>query len=332
MAPPAVRVLEGLFGIFDNRVLGLLVTLQIPENLEEPRTIEQLAERTDSSPQALSRILRFAAGRGFIDEGPDRTYRANDVTRILRRDHPNSWTGWVEFASSEWHWDAWRHLDATLDLDGLSGMEHATGFSFFDYLSAHPQAADPFDRAMEAGATMQGLALSKALDWTGVSSVCDVGGGTGAALRMLQADHPHLHATLFDLPSVVARAKPVDGIDGEGGDFFTTIPQGCDRYLLLAVIHDWDDDQATKILENLRVAMPAHGRAFIVENVMTGRARGDFTEASDLLMLVLGSGRERTQDGFLALFERSGLSLRKTHHLSTGFIAYELGLMDRSGS
>jgi multifunctional cyclase/dehydratase/O-methyltransferase len=325
MAPPAVRVLEGLFGIFDNRVLGLLVELQIPENLDEPRTSEQLAETTDSSPQALSRILRFAAGRGFIDEGPEGTYRPNEVTRVLRRDHPNSWTGWVEFAASEWHWAAWRHLDATLDRDGVSGMETATGSKFFDYLSANPDASDVFDRAMEAGATMQGLALSSAFDWTGVTSVCDVGGGTGAALRVLLEHHPHLNGTLYDLPSVVAKAQPVAGLEVEGGDFFAAIPKGCDRYLLLAVVHDWDDEEATKILSNLCVAMPWDGRAFVVENVITGRARGDFTESSDLLMLVLGSGRERTQDDYIALFERAGLSLRKAHHLPTGFIAFELG-------
>ena len=40
--------------------------------------------------------------------------------------------------------------------------------------------------------------------------------------------------------------------------------------------------------------------------------------SSDLMMLVLGSGRERTYDRFMALFER--------------FTAFELGLIDRSDS
>jgi O-methyltransferase len=44
------------------------------------------------------------------------------------------------------------------------------------------------------------------------------------------------------------------------GDFFHAVPDGGDAYILKHVIHDWDDGQATKILENCRRAMGATGR------------------------------------------------------------------------
>ncbi len=325
MAPAAVQVLEGLFGLFDNKVLGLLVALEIPEALDVPRTTQQLAVTSGTEPAALQRVLRYAAGRGYLDENKDSRFQANAVTQVLRRDHPNSWVAWVEFASSDWFWRSWQASDASLVRDGMSGIESATGSPFFEYVTEkQPTAGDVFDRAMGAGATMQALALSHALSWKGIKSLCDVGGGNAAALHVLLRQHPSLHGVLFDLPAVVAQADRHDRLRVEGGDFFTSVPQGCDRYLMLAVIHDWNDEEAVAILRNVAAAMPPHARAFVVENEMGQRANGEFVEASDLLMLVLGSGRERTRAQFNHLFDQAGMSLQRAHLLPTGFTAFEL--------
>ncbi len=215
MGPPAVQVLEGLFGLFDNRVLGLMVELGIPEALDIPRDHIQIAELTGANPEALQRLLRYAAGRGYLDEGRDGLFKANEVTEVLRADHPNSWRGWVQFASSDWFWDAWQGSRATFDVSGRSGMEASTGLPFFRFVTEErPDAGDAFDHAMEAGATMQALALSHALDWDSIQNVCDVGGGNGAALRVLLARHRHLEGVLFDLPAVVAKSRGVREVDG----------------------------------------------------------------------------------------------------------------------
>src|SRR5436305_703403 len=97
MAPGQVRILEGLFGLFDNRVLGLLVELGIADLLDKPRPLDELAARGQVDRDALERVLRYAAGRGFVAVDRRGRYGANDVTRLLRRDHPNPWRGWVEF-------------------------------------------------------------------------------------------------------------------------------------------------------------------------------------------------------------------------------------------
>jgi hypothetical protein len=173
---------------------------------------------------------------------------------------------------------------------------------------------------------VQGLALARAFDWSATTSVCDVGGGTGVALEMLLAAHPHLAGTLLDLPEVVARARPFvrERCQIVAGDFFSWIPPDCDHYTLLAVIHDWDDDDAGRILCLVRDALRPGATAIVVESVLPERPRDDFAFASDLLMLVLGPGRERTRAGFDALFTAAGLTVRRTVTLATGFTAFEL--------
>ena len=39
------------------------------------------------------------------------------------------------------------------------------------------------------------------------------------------------------------------------GDFFKSVPEGADAYILKSVLHDWEDERALAILENSRCAM-----------------------------------------------------------------------------
>jgi hypothetical protein len=255
----------------------------------------------------------------------------NAVTRALRSDAAAPWQAWVRFASSTWLRDVWSHLAEGLDPTGGTAFEHAHGHDFFTYVtSVDPGAGVIFDEAMAAGATLQAIGLARKLDWAGVTSVCDVGGGTGAALEVIQRYHPQLDVTLFDLADVTLRARPKPRTTSPGrrsvesGDFFEGVPLDHDRYLLLAVIHDWDDEQARTILGNVRDALSDHGRVIVVENVATGRPRDDFAAATDLLMFVLASGRERTDPEYCDLFTTARLAVSRRHVLPTGATAYEL--------
>jgi hypothetical protein len=330
-APPSIQLLEALFGLFDNRVLGLLVELDLPELLGAPRTVAELADATGTDPENLERLLRYAAGRGFVRRDRRGRYRATGLTRILRRDHANSWRGWVEFAGSDWFWDAFRHLDAPVRGRG-SGVRAATGHDFFEFVNdVRADAGGAFNRAMAAGATVQALALDDALDWAEVGRVCDVGGGTGATLEYLLRARPDLEGVLFDLPAVVDAVRPaLAGGDLasrcriERGSFFEAVPAGADRYLLLAIVHDWDDTDAARILRRVAEAMDPEARAIVVEGILSARPRDEFAQASDLLMCALASGRERTAAQFESLFASSGLTRLRTIPLATGFVAFEL--------
>jgi hypothetical protein len=332
-APPPLRVVESLLlGLGDNRILGLLVSLEIPDQLTRPMTVDALAETTGTDPDALDRVLRYATVRGFLARDGQGRYRANGVTQTLRQDQINSWRPWVEFATSGYFWDSWQHVDAALRPEGESGTQAATGATFFDYVhTVAPETGAVFDAAMTAGGRLNGIAVAKGLKWRGVQRVCDVGGGQGAALESLLRLHPELEGVLFDLPTVVARALPIVTTGAlaprcriESGDFFVAVPPNCDRYLLLAVIHDWDDARAGQILRSVREALRPGAQAIVVENVLSDRPRDDFATMSDLLMLVLATGRERTAAEYAALFDAADLDLTQTNSLATGATAFVL--------
>jgi hypothetical protein len=162
-------------------------------------------------------------------------------------------------------------------------------------------------------------ALPAAYDFSRFQCIVDVGGGEGALLRDILAATPELRGILFDLPQVVAGAPAV--LSGDvaarcqivGGSFFDSVPEGASAYLMKGVIHDWPDDDAVKILQNIRRVIPPGSTLLIVESLVDSTARP--AGLADMLMLAIG-GRERTEADFRSLLASTRFSL-------TGIIATE---------
>jgi hypothetical protein len=323
MAPPPVRILEGLFGMLDHRVLVSLCVSGVPDALDGPTTVADLAARIDADPHRLERLLRFAATRGWVAIDRSATVRPTRVTAFLRTDHPGGWRAWVEFAGGE---EVVAGVAAlTVDAATRDAFAAANGRPFFAWMAAHPDRGATFDRAMAAGGRLHGLALAAAVDWSGSTRVCDVGGGTGALLDTLVDLVPHLSGTLLDLPDVVARATGHPRVRVVAGDAFVSVPADADTYLLVNVLHDWNDEDAGRILDRVAAAMPAGARILVVDNDRPVVPRDDVALGADVLMAALtDGGHERDPAGFAALAANHGLQLTRSTRLASGDFAHEL--------
>jgi hypothetical protein len=319
MAPPPIRVLEGVFGLLDHVALSALCHLDIPDLLGKGQTVDDLAAAAGTEREVVERVTRYAAGRGWLRIDRRGQVRPNRTTKFLRRDHPGGWRAWVEFASGPEVMAAAGRL--AVDPSTPDPFASANGASFFDWYPAHPDRHAAFDAAMAAGGRMHGLVLADALDWSDVRRVCDVGGGTGALLRVLLNRQPHLDGVLFDLPAVAARAQRHGRLEIVGGDAFAGLPEGCDTYLFVNVVHDWDDDATVRLLRGV----PADARAIVVEGERRARPVEGIALRTDLLMLALApGGRERTTAEIGALAIEAGRELTDTVALASGDRAHVL--------
>ena len=96
------------------------------------------------------------------------------------------------------------------------------------------------------------------------------------------------------------------------GSFFERLPPGADAYLLRHIIHDWDDANACRILQNCRDAAGATGKVLVVERLVgSDHCAGLALLANDLEMMVNVGGRERTEIEFGVLFAEAGLHVRR---------------------
>lgn len=129
---------------------------------------------------------------------------------------------------------------------------------------------------------------------------------------------PGLKGVLFDTADglesaaeVLAEAGVADRCEVLVGDFFESVPPGADAYVIKSVIHDWDDADTVAILTNCRRAMGPSSVLLVIEPVLPEVCSAEDTGnvMSDLNMLVLTEGRERTEAEFRALYTAAGLDL-----------------------
>ena len=333
LAPPFIVTLEHLQGMIDNKALAVAVELEIPDHLQGgPRRAPDLAADVGADADALNRLLRFLVSRGLLGMTRDGRYRNNAVSAALRRDHPWSARDWVLFFGGDWHWRMWNEAKHSF-VTGESAARAATGHEFFEYVNeVDADAGAAFNGAMTEGSRLQGLLVVDAYDFSGVTSVCDVGGGTGAIMGDLLAAHPALRGVVFDLQQLADPARIALAARGVGdrcefvaGDFFTAVPEGHDLYTLFAIVHDWDDDHCTTILGNIRRAMTPGARVLVTEMPVPEGPAPSFAKVMDLEMLILtGSGRERTAAEYRALFGRAGFAVQREIPLPSLFTVFEL--------
>ena len=107
--------------------------------------------------------------------------------------------------------------------------------------------------------------------------------------------------------------EPVaDRVDVVGGSFFESVPADCDGYVLKLILHDWQDEEAIEILQVCRAAMASDTRLLVIERILAPPNQGAEGKFSDLNMLVMAGGRERTEDDFAALLADARLRLART--------------------
>lgn len=98
-------------------------------------------------------------------------------------------------------------------LDGDSQFEKVNGMSLFEYASIDPTFNSIFNLSMKGIST---LAMEEVLNtyrgFEGLSSLVDVGGGTGKCLNMVVSKYPSIRAINFDQPHVIRDALPYPGL------------------------------------------------------------------------------------------------------------------------
>jgi hypothetical protein len=266
-----------------------------------------IAQHTGLSADALDRMLRLLAAHGVFAHGPRGTYRHTAASETLRTDHPRSVRAYVRMAGMPAFWDRFTELGTT----ARAGRPRYDMAGLVDYFAAHPDESAIFNAAMVAKARVALPAVAAAYDFAGFDTIVDVGGGRGHLLELVLARAPRSAGVLFELPHVIADAVAAPRMRLVAGDMFRDALPAADAYLLMDVLHDWDDEAATRILRAVRAAARPQARVLIVETLVAEAPGPHFGKLVDVIMLAATGGRERTQSQFAALLAATGFRLAR---------------------
>jgi hypothetical protein len=314
----AAELLRMIWGLHISRAVGLAAELGVADLLAKgEQTAAELAVATQTDEAALYRVLRLLAALGVltVTEPVPGSFGLTMIGERLRSDVPASMRNWamladtIGFAAHEPILEAVR--------TGRSGAEIAYGRNGMERLVSDPPRAARFDAAMSERTTAFAPSVAAGYDFAGMRVVADIGGGPGTLLAAVLGRHERLRGVLFDRAHVAERAAGVlreaglaDRCEVTAGDFFAGVPDGADGYILANVLHDWDDDRCGQILTACRKAMGSRGRVLIVERLIPDDPREAVPVLlSDLNMLLVTGGKERTNAEYAKLLAAAGLRL-----------------------
>ena len=276
-------------------------------------TIEQLAVLTETHEQSIYRLMRALASLGLFNQ-KDRVFELTEFGKLLASDTEGSMKHAVLG-----HMLFYRRSLSELPYSvktGNKGFERAFGMPLFEYFSQNPHMGKIFDDSMQTLADVETQPFINAFDFTSYETIVDIGGGNGSLINAVLTNTPSSKGIVFDLPEVVSRTqerlrslKIHDRCGVCAGNFFDEVVPG-DIYILRRIIHDWNDEEAVKILSNCRNSLRPNGKILIHELVISSDNEPQSAKWFDLTMLIVG-GMERTEGEYRSLLSGAGLKLSR---------------------
>lgn len=277
--------------------------------------VEALAKKSNTHAPSLRRLLRALATLGFTRQHSSHSFSLTALGKLLRKNDANSVHSCLNTLSGDIAHQAFGKLKESLRT-GATSFDLAFGKNIFEFLAENPHKATQFSETMAQLNSAEPPAVAKAYDFSKFKTVIDVGGATGNMLITILKQHPNCSGILSDLEHVVAEAPTVlaqhsmtQRIRCEAHNFFESIPCGGDGYVLSHIIHDWDEEQCLRILNNCFTAMPDDAMLLIVEMVLPEDGTPHVGALMDMAMLMHTGGIERTPSEYEALLNKAGFKM-----------------------
>ncbi|KAL7623124.1 hypothetical protein AAE478_006805 [Parahypoxylon ruwenzoriense] len=324
-------------------VFRTLDALGVPEAvpLEGSISIGDLATKLGVNGKILGQQLRFAYLMGMFHEPQEGFVAHTSISAAMPPLSP--WTRMRQgYLMSSGAWkipDALRVWQDTAPPGHVQipvSLADPQGRDFWRAL----QEDDPDNRGMEKfSSAMKALFAGhsgnsftpfvRGFNWAALDDglVVDVGGGNGhIETSILKEIPPGIKFLIQDLVANEGLAKETikhheagSRVEFQVHDFFGPQPSQLrpKAYLLSRILHDWQDTDCVRILQNLIPAMAEHGtKLFVMERVLPDRI-GDIPNhmeqlirTQDLLMFTLFGGGERSLSQWDALFKKADARLK----------------------
>ncbi|KAF8043365.1 hypothetical protein BT93_A1645 [Corymbia citriodora subsp. variegata] len=316
-----------MFNFINSMCLKCAIQLGIADTIHhhgQPMTLDVLVSALQIHPSrahCVDRLMRILVHSGFFEQkklAPDGPYAyvLNHVSELLLKDNPSSVSPFAlsmldPLLINPWHnLSAWfhNHIDPT-------PFEMVQGMSFWRCAGQEPRLNRLFNDGMASDARLVANVVvheHKGV-FEGITSLVDVGGGTGTTAKAIASSFPHMECTIFDLPHVVANLEVSKNVRCVPGDMFEAIPPA-DAILLKWILHDWSDEDSVMILKRCKEAMSKgkgkNKKVIIIDMVMENqKSDKEMIETQlfyDMLMMTLASGRERNETEWAKLFVTAG--------------------------
>ena len=264
MNPNTIREFASSFQ--KSRILLSGFELDIFTNIEESGTTnKQIAHKLKLDEHACERLMNALVSLGFLKKQTQLFFNTAESFTFLSKKSPDYLGGLMH---SNHLWNSWSNLTKVVRT-GVSAHPDEINARGEDWLT-------PFITAMHDRAKKQAPQQLASIDLSGVKSILDIGGGSGAFSMEFVSRKPGVEATVFDLPNVVPITKTFlekEGFLGKvkthAGDYTTDdLPEGFDMVFLSAIIHSNSLEVNRNLITKCYGSLNKNGRIIIQDWIM----------------------------------------------------------------
>jgi O-methyltransferase/methyltransferase family protein len=303
-------------------VLSAAARLGVADALgDAERSASDVAMACKADAGSTYRLLRTMAALGLLNQTSPQHFRLTALGQPLRRDVPDSaWASvvfWADLLAN-----SWTQLGECVRT-GQNAARVMEKAGIASRWSQDPDASAIFRAVMGTSRTENYTPIVDAWRFPATGVVADLGGGGGALIRAVLERHPNLRGMLVDRAESIEAASahfqssPVAArCELRTADLSEKVPCGADVYMLKHVLHGYTDEKAVAILRNCRAAVPAKGSLLVIEFVLPDVVSEPAPELvsrfmSDLNMMAVTGGRERSEYEWRQLLEAAGFTLAR---------------------
>ena len=323
---PLMNFLHLVSGCWINQAMNVVARLGIADFLvDSSKTVEELAQLTNSNKDALYRVLRATASVGVFTEEPPYSFGLTPTAEYLLSDNPFSLRYVAIMHGDEWHWRSIGDMLHTVKTGEPAIRKFYQVNSYWEYLiQNNDDSCSNFNRGMLQAAKNYHAPFVDYYDFSNISTVVDIAGGEGQLLASILKKNTHLQGILYDMPQTLESA--VDFLKNEqvfercqiiSGNMFESVPAGGDVYILCYTMMDWDNESCVKILEKIRKVILSHGKLLVIDPLVPQMNEPSWIKWVDLFELVCGPGKTRDEAEYKKVFEKAGFYWQNTISLST---------------
>ncbi len=228
------------------------------------------------------------------------SYRnAEDANLFLDKNKLSYVGGMLEMANNRLY-PFWNNLEDGLKTGKPQNETKSGGKPIFEALYSDEDKLREFLKAMGGIQMGNFMVLSHAFDFSGYTTLCDLGGAGGFLSAQVARNNPHMKCISFDLPPVAPIAAEniqkmglMEQVSIQSGDFFKDEIPSADVITMGNVLHDWGLKDKLILMKRAYDALPEGGALIVIENIIDDeRNKNAFGLLMSLNMLI------ETPEGF----------------------------------
>lgn len=287
-----------LVGYWKTKTIAAAVELGVFEVLG--KTAEQITAHCLVSERRMLRLLRALQELQLVELDGE-IWSATSQGCFLRREDPLT----LADAAREYAGPLCSRWDSLAE--ALRSDDWQPSVDIFKEVTMENERTAAHHRMLRSYARHDYTAIVPTLPISPGNVVIDAGGGTGTLARLVADALPTVSIQLLDHPQVLALAEPHPRITILGRDLFSNWETSADVVILARVLHDWDDERALLILRQAHAVLRSGGRVVIIE--MMREEESSAGALCDLHLLSVTGGEERTEEAYINLLHRAGITV-----------------------